>query len=130
MADTATHVKRADVVVTGTVTDVVSLSSQRATGYVVDVDRVFKGEAGSTLEVLSEGSGASCGLENVKPGRRYVMFAGHQTIEGNDSERLWANLCGGTGPATPKLVAAVESATGTGEEHRRPERRARRTSPS
>ena len=114
-ADTATHVKWADVVASGTVTDVVSLSSRPATGYVLDVDEVFKGESGSTLEVLSESSGASCGLENVKPGRRYVFFAGHQTIEGKDSELLWANLCGGTGPATPKLVAAVESATGSGE---------------
>lgn len=113
MADTATHVKWADVVVSGTVTDLVSLSSHQATGYVVAVDHVFKGEVGSTVEVLSESSGASCGLENVKAGRRYVFFAGYQKAMGE--QRLAANLCGGTGPATPKLVSAVEVATETGE---------------
>ena len=117
MADTATHVKWADVVVSGTVTDVVSLSSRRSTtGYILAVDGVFKGEAGATVEVLSESSGAACGLEGIRTGERYVFFAAHQTLEGKDSELLWANLCGGTGPATPTLVAAVESATGTGEE--------------
>jgi hypothetical protein len=33
-------------------------------------------------------------------------------MEGHDPEHLWANLCGGTGPATPKLLAAVEDVTG------------------
>ncbi len=62
--------------------------------------------------MLSPNSGASCGLENVVPGRRYVVFASHQSMEGADADHLWANLCGGTGPATPKLLAAVEEVTG------------------
>jgi hypothetical protein len=107
---------RATDVVSGTVTDVVPLSSRAATGYVVAVDRVFKGGAGPSITVLSESSGASCGLEHVEPGRRYVVFASHQSMQGKDPDHLWANLCGGTGPATPELVAAVEEATGAGTE--------------
>ena len=62
--------------------------------------------------MLSPNSGASCGLEGIEPGRRYVVFASHQSMEGHDADHLWANLCGGTGPATPKLLAAVAEATG------------------
>jgi hypothetical protein len=118
MSDAAGHVDGAGVVVSGTVTDVVPpperavMSSMDPATYVVDVDQVFKGEAGPTVEVLSPNSGASCGLENVKAGRRYVVFASHQSMQGNDPDRLWANLCGGTGPATPRLLAAVEEVTG------------------
>lgn len=117
--DAADFAGRATVVVSGTVTDVVPppkqkvMSSMDPATYVVAVDQVLKGEAGATVEVLSPNSGASCGLENVEPGRRYVVFASHQSMEGADSDHLWANLCGGTGPATPKLLAAVEEVTGT-----------------
>jgi hypothetical protein len=116
--DAAEFAGRATVVVSGTVTDVVPppkaamMSSMDPATYVVDVDQVFKGEAPSTLEVLSPNSGASCGLEGIEPGRRYVVFASHQSMEGHDADHLWANLCGGTGPATPKLLAAVEAVTG------------------
>jgi hypothetical protein len=118
--DVADFAGRATDVVSGTVTDVVPPPSQKRMSsldpatYVVKVDRVFKGEAGPTIEVLSPNSGASCGLEHVEPGRRYVVFASHQSMQGKDSDHLWANLCGGTGPATPELVAAVEEATGDG----------------
>lgn len=116
--DAAGHVEGATVVVSGTVTDVVPppstkvMSSLDPATYVVDVDQVFKGQAGPTVEVLSPNSGASCGLENVEPGRRYVVFASHQSMEGADTDHLWANLCGGTGPATPELLAAVEDVAG------------------
>lgn len=116
--DAAEYAGRATVVVSGTVTDVVPppkaamMSSLDPATYVVAVDQVFKGEAPATLEVLSPNSGASCGLEGIEPGRRYVVFASHQSMEGHDADHLWANLCGGTGPATPKLLAAVEGATG------------------
>lgn len=116
--DAAGHVEGATVVVSGTVTDVVPppstkvMSSLDPATYVVDVDQVFKGQADQTVEVLSPNSGASCGLENVEPGRRYVVFASHQSMEGADTDHLWANLCGGTGPATPELLAAVEDVTG------------------
>lgn len=117
-AEAAAHVGGATVVVSGTVTDVVPprstkvMSSMDPATYIVEVDQVFKGQAGPTVEVLSPNSGASCGLENVVPGRRYVVFASHQSMEGTDTDHLWANLCGGTGPATPELLAAVEEATG------------------
>jgi hypothetical protein len=118
MADTATHVEWADVVLTGTLAERTPpeqtrvMSSMDPATYVVDVDQVFKGEAGPRVEILSPNSGASCGLELVAEHKRYVFFAGHESMEGKDQDHLWANLCGGTGPATPKLVGAVAEATG------------------
>lgn len=116
--DAAEYAGRATVVVSGTVVDVVpppsttEMSSLDPATYVVDVDQVFKGQAGPRVEVLSPNSGASCGLENIVPGRRYVVFASHQSMEGADADHLWANLCGGTGPASPEMLAAVQEVTG------------------
>jgi hypothetical protein len=118
MADTAQHVAWADVVVTGTLAEreppaqTRVMSSMDPATYVVDVDQVYKGEAGSRIEILSPDSGASCGLELVAEHKRYVFFAGHESMEGADQDHLWANLCGGSGPATPRLVAAVAEETG------------------
>lgn len=120
-AGPADFVERAEVVVTGTVTQVTPppqkgvISSADPTTYVFDVDQVYKGESGTTLEVLSPQYGASCGLENVEVGERYVVFASHQSLEGKDDDHLWANLCGGTDRATPEYVAAVEDVTGPGQ---------------
>ena len=120
-AGPADFVDRAEVVVTGTVTHIAPppqkavMSSADPTTYTFEVDGVHKGEAGTTIEVLSPSSGASCGLENVEEGTRYVLFAGHQSLEGKDKEHLWANLCGGTGRATPEYVTAVEDITGPGQ---------------
>ena len=82
--------------------------------YTVSVDRVLEGSAGPTVEVLSPASGASCGLEGVELGRRYVVFASHMTLEGEPSDALWSLLCGGTQPVSAELLGAIEAATGPG----------------
>lgn len=106
------YVDQADVVVEGTVVDrqpppprPVMSSGDPAT-YTVTVDRVFKGQAHATTAVLSADAGMSCGLERIRLGRRYLVFA-------NQSHgRLWATLCGGTGPAAPRFVNGVRAVTG------------------
>jgi hypothetical protein len=119
---TRDFVDRAEVVLTGTVTDVAPpperavMSSMDPRTYTVAVDGVLKGAAGGSVTVLSPMSGASCGLEGVREGRRYVVFASHQSMTGRDEEHLWANLCGGTAPATPAFVTEVEAVTGAGTE--------------
>ena len=107
--------KSADVVLVGTVTDreppppdEIMSTSDPAT-YTVAVERVLKGEAAATAEVLSAVSGASCGLEGIEIGAEYVVFA---HLEGGD---LWANACGGTQPASLDFVGEVEDVTGSGE---------------
>lgn len=122
MAGTATHVKWADVVVTGTLLDRVPpekkrlMSSTDPATYVVAVDGVFKGEAAPVIEIRSHNDGASCGLELVAEDKRYVFFAGYESKgEDRGEQRLWANLCGGSGPATQRLVAAVQASTGLAE---------------
>jgi len=114
-ASTEQYVDGADVVVTGTVADREPpperpvMSSGDPVTYTVDVERRFKGDGQDPLQVLSAISGASCGLEGVRVGRRYVVFA---TVgRGGD---LWASLCGGTAPWSADLEAGVVAATGPG----------------
>ncbi len=114
-AGPADFASRADVVLVGTVTGVRD-SGGRSTAapvlYRVAVERVLQGRAGADVEVRSARSSASCGLQGVVPGRRYVFFADHGSVERSASGGLWADLCGGTAPATPRYVAAVAAVAG------------------
>ena len=111
-ADTRAHVRWADTVFEATVTDIDDpplrgiVSSGDPRTYHVDVETVFAGEPDD--EVRSAMSGASCGLEGLAEGERYVFFA-DATKDGQ-----WASLCGGTAPATDRLVRDVEAVTGPG----------------
>lgn len=106
------YVDSADVVVLGTVTDRQGpplrpvMSSGDPATYTVQVEQVFKGDVPPTAYVLSADSGASCGLEGVEEGGRYVVFADRSGGE------LWASLCGGTAPADPRLLDEVVAASG------------------
>lgn len=109
--DVATYAERADVVFAGTLLEITPpperlfMSSGDPATYSFDVDRVHKGEVGPSAEVRSAVSGASCGLEGLRTGSRYVVFA---TLE----DGLWASLCGGTGPVRPGVVRQLENAAG------------------
>lgn len=111
-ASTAEQVERADVVMLGTVTDRQGpplrpvMSSGDPATYTIEVEQVFKGEVPPTASVLSADSGASCGLEGVEEGSRYVVFADRSGGE------LWAGLCGGTAAAGAAFVADVQTAAG------------------
>ena len=111
-AGTGEHVRWADAVFEATVTDIDEpplrrlMSSTDPRTYHVEVQTVFEGEPAT--EVLSAMSGASCGLEGIAEGERYVFFA---TTE---QDGLWASLCGGTARATGRLVRDVEAVTGPG----------------
>jgi len=119
-AGAADHVERADVVVRGVVEDRREhrggrvRSSGDPVTYRVSVTETYKGQTGASLDVLSVASGASCGLEGIRLGEEYVVFASRDARlgwGGTGDRNLWANLCGGTAPATPGLVAAVTAAT-------------------
>jgi hypothetical protein len=98
--------ERADVVFTGTLVEVtppparLSWSSGDPATYSFDVERVHQGDIGPSTEVRSAVSGASCGLEGMQTGSRYVVFA---TLD----DGLWANLCGGTDLARPGVVRGL-----------------------
>lgn len=107
----AAYVERADVVFSGEVTEIdgptlLPLGDTRT--YTFDVDATYAGEPGEDTQVRSEASGAACGLEGIEVGRRYVVFAHH---DGSDGE-LAANLCGGTAPATPRLLERLAAVAG------------------
>lgn len=112
VADTDQYVEWADTVFTGTLTDVEQTapggdavrSSADPTRYTFDVDETFTGDAGDGV-VESARSGASCGLEGMRLDQAYVVFAGE-----NKAGVLEANLCGGTAPATPRLLDQVAAA--------------------
>lgn len=111
-AGTGQPVRWADAVFEATVTDVDEpplrglVSSTDPRTYHVEVQTVFEGEPAD--EVRSAMSGASCGLEGVSEGDRYVFFATTET------DGLWTSLCSGTAPGTDRLVRRVEAVTGPG----------------
>ncbi|MBA2463916.1 MAG: hypothetical protein H0V42_02910 [Nocardioidaceae bacterium] len=114
-SDAAQYVGWADVVLEGTVESREGprpkpiMSSGDLATYTVTVDEVFKGETSRVVAVTSADSGASCGLENIRIGGDYLVFAGYA-----QHGTLTASLCGGTAKASPAFVSAVESVTGPG----------------
>ncbi len=106
---------RADVVVLGTVADREPARSDgtvAAVSYVLDVQRVYKGQAGLQVEFATSGSSASCGLDLVVSDRPRVVF-----LTRADGV-LTGSSCGGTGMLTPAQVAGL---TGEGTEPATPE---------
>lgn len=106
----------ADAVFAGTLTEVTppsagaAMSSTDPVGYAFDVDLVLRGEVGASVTIQSASLGASCGLEGMRVGERYLVFA-----QAARDDRLEANLCGGTQPARDGLIAKVEQVTGPGQ---------------
>lgn len=95
--------RQADVVLAGEVLrreepDGSGSSTARAT-YVVQVDRVYEGEAFEVQEVVTVVSGASCGLELPASGPA-LLFAGRHGVDwlglDPDPGQLVATLCGGS----------------------------------
>jgi hypothetical protein len=117
---TAQYVDGADVVVTGTLTGVepppkrAVMSSGDPATYTFSVDRAYKGDVGDTVTVVSAISGASCGLEGMREGARYVLFASKGGGGGPGDGALWASLCGGTAPWSAALEEEVVRAAGPG----------------
>ncbi len=82
------------------------MSSTDPITYTVAVDAVYRGDVGIVAVFGSPMFGASCGLESMVVDRRYLFFV---STDGSDRT---ASLCGGTGPATPSRLDAVERLTG------------------
>lgn len=106
------YTEHADVVFAGTLTDIDEprrlpvVSSAEESRYTFEVDAVYAGDPAPVTRVGSAWSGASCGLEGMQVGERYVVFAYVH------DEGLAASLCGGTGPASPRLEGQVSNALG------------------
>lgn len=114
MGGPAQYVRWADTIFTGTLTGVEEappdedgvVSSMDPTVYTFELDDVLEGDVGQTVEVSSARYGASCGLEGMRAGETYIVFA-------SDRRRgLEANLCGGTQPADDAIVDRVFELTG------------------
>ena len=77
--------------------------------YDVKVDRVYKGDIKSPrVTVKSDACEAACGLTGMTADTRYLFFVRVSDVDAAD---LFANSCGGTGPAksarTQKIVALL-----------------------
>ncbi|MBC2934296.1 hypothetical protein H7342_14915 [Nocardioides sp. zg-1228] len=109
---TADFVEGADEIFAGTLVSMADppehdvMSSADQITYTVAVDAVYQGDVASTTVFESPISGASCGLEGMVVDRRYLVFVS------TDGSGRTASLCGGTAPATPGRVNAVERLTG------------------
>ena len=109
-SDAQRDVKRADDVFTGLLRGATSevVDRRKVTTYRIEVETVYKGNVSArTVKVTSRET--SCGLGGLPADRRYVWFV---TASGGD---LSADQCGGTGPASDRLVERVESLLGKGE---------------
>lgn len=112
VAPTKAHVRYADAIFVGTLVGMEPpprrqiMASTDPNTYTFNVQQVLEGAVGSTAEVESAMSGASCGWEGMEIGTRYVVFAtaGRQTLRGN--------LCDGTRGASDQLVAEIAEMTG------------------
>ncbi|MGH3588244.1 MAG: hypothetical protein ACRDQ0_18210 [Pseudonocardia sp.] len=103
-----------DVVVRGTIEsrDVKGfsfpvMSSGDEVVYRMTVEHVYQGTVGQVIEVQSVRDSVSCGIEVDVGGAYVVMAAPH-------GGKLHANLCGGTGQASPEYLAEVERTLGPG----------------
>jgi hypothetical protein len=95
--------ERADAVFVGRVVDVtrpaVLRSSIDPVVWTFDVRTAYKGDVDHAQEIVSEASGASCGLEVFDREQSQLVFAsrsfgpGHLRLE---SHQYYAGLCGGT----------------------------------
>jgi hypothetical protein len=112
------YVGYADVVATGTLTDIEPpadgpvISSIDPVKYTVDVERTFKGDPQPRLVFYSARFGASCGLEGMHADRRYTFFLTRGGLLSRGGEHLTADLCGGTRPASDGFETKVARVTG------------------
>jgi hypothetical protein len=106
VSGTPTQIKNATTVLLGQV--VSSSRTGKSLTYVVQVERVYKGVASTSVTLRSPSTRAACGVTNLVADRRYVIFG---TQQGDVVE---VNSCGGTSPMTSKLVSAVTGILGAG----------------
>lgn len=105
------YVEWADAVVWARVVDVQRPATPIGDAhYLLEVDRVYKGEVTRSAQVDSDVSGAACGLEGIESDRSYAFF-----LDGQGSP--WsATLCGGTGNVDrDRLEQLLGSRDDTGE---------------
>lgn len=109
---TSDFVAAADEIFTGTLVRMVDppqsgvVSSSDPVTYTVEVDGVHRGDVASVATFESAMSGASCGLEGMVVGERYLVFA---SIDGS---RRTSSSCSGTAAAAPGLERAVARLAG------------------
>src|SRR6478752_6159568 len=96
----AEQVSAADHVLSGTIamaSGPTTSGKRQMMSYDVKVDRVYKGGLNSPrVTVKSDASEAACGLTGMTADTRYLFFV---RVSEADAADLFANSCGGTGPA-------------------------------
>lgn len=117
-ASIKTYAKKADVVFSGTVTDVRRLTlridkrDRDVREYTVEVDRRYQGKpVDTTVVVVSSASPAACGLGPIERGEEWIFFV---TGAGTTSAPYSATSCGGSAAASTEYLHRVEKALGAG----------------
>ncbi len=105
------YVEWADAVVWAEVVDVAKPPPPIGEAhYLLEVDRVYKGEVTRSVQVDSAVSSAACGLEGIEADRSYAFF-----LEGAASPYS-ATLCGGSGSVPQdRLEQVIGAGAATGE---------------
>lgn len=117
ISTTQQHADFAELVVEGTITEVrppggVIVSSSDPTVFTVDVDRVWKGEAASTIEISTPSSSASCGFDDLRKDTTLLVFARHADVMGERIDGWGTTLCDGTGTSDPQVTADLTALLG------------------
>lgn len=111
VATTEEHTQISELVAEGEVTEVVPPKEEgesiAPTTYRVNLDRIWKGKAPTTIEFISPTSGASCGVEGISKGMHIVVFATHTDVMGTPIDGWGSILCNGTGPSDPGVTAEL-----------------------
>lgn len=105
-SDTAGHIKNATTVLLGTVTS--SRKQGKTLTYVIQVERVYKGVAATSVTLRTPATKGACALDDLVADRRYVFFG---TQQGDVVE---VNSCGGTAAASARLLTSVTRVLGAG----------------
>lgn len=119
ISTTAEHAEWAELVASGTVTDVTApvnpTSSVDPLTFTVELDRVWKGSPAASVTVSTASSSASCGFDSLEKGTQLILFATHMDAIGQPIEGWGTNLCSGTGPidqtVTDELTAFLGEPT-------------------
>ncbi len=84
--------------------------NRQTMSYDVKVDRVYKGDISSPrVTVKSDALESSCGLTGMTADTRYLFFT-----RVSNAGTMFANSCGGTGPATSALTQRIVALLGPG----------------
>lgn len=112
VADVEKQTERADAVFLGTVDEITEVGQKFE--YAVTLSHSYKGTVDRETTVTSNQVTSACGLGRLAVGTDYMFLVS------GDSPPYTVTTCGGSGPASDKLILQVTDALGAGDDVEEP----------